>query len=113
MSDVEKKFCELIKEGRFEDAAELVEEYAILLVKMEVATSPIQKISELTEKLITCTSKVDRALIKSEVLKLRLGCLSEAIAEVLMRLDEEGCRNLSKLMEALNNFYRYYSGTKE
>jgi len=109
MNDVEEEFCKHLREMEFDEAALLVESLAKLLVEKKVSSSSVRRLKELTESLVSEKELIDRVLIRSEALSVRLGCISETLADICLKLDEKGCEKLYKLFEALDNFFSYYS----
>ena len=106
---VEEEFCKHLKKMEFDEAASLVESLAKLLVEKKVSSSSVRRLKELTERLVSEKELIDRVLIRSEALSVRLGCISKTLADICLKLDEKGCEKLYKLFEALDNFFSYYS----
>jgi len=110
MTDAIEEFCRALKDRDFEKAAELVEECAKLLVE-RVRATPLRELGELIER--SWDDEVDKALLRSEILVKNVPPLSNTLAQLVQEYDRSEAEKLRKLMKALINFFRYYSGKRD
>ena len=103
-------FYNNIRTLNFKKAALIIESVAKNLAKRKVITSSsLERLSELIKQEIE--DEVDLMEVCSNILKLNIPGLSESVSEALKKLGPKDKRivKLRRLIEALINFYRYYS----
>ncbi len=104
-------FCDSLKRLDLNEAARIVEDVARKLLNVRAVTSSsLEKLASLVKQEIS--DEVDLVEVRSEVVKLNIPYISSCVAEALRNLSP-GSREvvkLRKLLEALINFYKYYSG---
>ena len=111
MTDAIEDFCIALKNKDFKKAAELVEECAKLLVEKEEAATPLRDLGELIKK--SWEDEVDKVLLRSEILVKNVPPLSNTLAQLVQEYNKSEAEKLRKLMRALMNFFRYYSGKRD
>ncbi len=105
-------FCNSLESLDLKGAALFVEEAAKELIKLkEVTPSSLERLSEILGREVE--DEIDLLELRSEVLKLNVPYLSECISNAIKKLkpDDERIIKLRKLIEALINFYKYYSSS--
>ncbi len=108
-----QRFCEKLKQLNLNEAAKIVEDVAKELLNVEAVTSSsLERLAELLKQEIS--DYVDLVEVRSEVIKLNVPFISICVAEALSKIGPGGeeLLKLRKLLEALINFYKYYSGAE-
>lgn len=113
MTEKYHKFIKLLKEKKFEEASDYVEDFAKKLAEKEVPTSPLDRLSEILSK-TKKSGKIDKIFYKSEIMGMRIGLteeneLSNTIANLITKCNEQELNELDILVKALINFYKIYS----
>lgn len=106
-----RSFCDSLKRLDLNEAARIVEDVAKELLNVKAVTpSSLEKLASLVKQEIS--DEVDLAEVRSEVIKLNIPHISSCVAEALRNLSpgSKELVKLRKLLEALINFYKYYSG---
>ncbi len=109
-----QRFCEYLKQLNLNEAAKVVEDAAKELLSVKAITpSSLERLANLIKQEIS--DEVDLVEVRSEVIKLNIPYISACIAEALRNMSPGGKEllKLRKLLEALINFYKYYSGVEE
>ena len=109
--DIADKFYEALASGNFNEAANLVEDYAKYLAKEKrISSNSLNKLQEIINRMTGNEGNIDIIFIRSEILELKIDHLSEVLAELVRKRNKENVDLLKKLINALINFYKYYSG---
>lgn len=109
-----QSFCDSLKRLDLNEAARIVEDVAKELLNVKAVTpSSLEKLASLVKQEIS--DEVDLAEVRSEVLKLNIPHISSCVAEALRNagLESKELAKLRKLVGALINFYKYYSGIEK
>ena len=107
-------FCESLKRLDLNEAARIVEDVAKELLNVKAVTpSSLEKLASLVKQEIS--DEVDLAEVRSEMAKLNIPYISSCIAEALKNAGpgSKELDKLRKLVGALINFYKYYSGIEK
>ncbi|MEM1552879.1 MAG: hypothetical protein QXH03_09475 [Candidatus Bathyarchaeia archaeon] len=110
INNIKEKFCSLLQEKKFDEASLFIEDVAKKLVEEKVPSSPLRRMRDLVVSLKGEVSSVDRVYIRSELLGLRLEPISGTIANLCLTLSGSDLEKLIKIVQSLENFFRFYSG---
>ena len=114
VSNLVEKFCDSLRKLDLNDAARIVEDVAKELLDIRgITPSSLEKLADLVKQEIS--DMVDLVEVRSEIMKLNIPYISACISEALKNTDPRSKEllKLRKLLEALINFYKYYSGVEE
>jgi len=113
-SNLVERFCDSLRKLDLNEAARIVEDVAKELLNIKgITSSSLERLANLMNQEIS--DMVDLVKVRSEIAELSIPYISACVAEALKDMDpgSKELLKLRKLLEALINFYKYYSSVEE